>query len=84
MEGRGRGAGCDVAQRDAPLQIGARVLEILKEEVHDWSDREKLSRLVRVLEALDSGLDRLRTSTPAAATEVSLEAIEHQLRSLEQ
>lgn len=83
MEGRGRGAGCDVAQRDAPLQIGARVLEILKEEVRGWSDREKLARLVRVLEALDSGLDRLRTSAPAAATEVSLEAIENQLRSLE-
>ena len=83
MEGRGRGAGCDVAQRDAPLQIAARILEILKEEVHDWSDREKLARLVRVLEALDSGLDRLRTSAPAAATEVSLEAIENQLRDLE-
>ena len=82
MEGRGRGAGCDVAQRDAPLQIAARILEILKEEVRDWSDREKLARLVRVLEALDSGLDRLRTSAPAAATEVSLEAIDSQLRSL--
>ena len=83
MEGRGRGAGCDVAQRDAPLQIAARILEILKEEVHEWSDRKRLARLVRVLEALDSGLDRLRTSAPAAATEVSLEAIENQLRDLE-
>ena len=83
MEGRGRGAGCDVAQRDAPLQIAARILEILKEEVHEWSDREKLARLVRVLEALDSGLDRLRASAPAAATEVSLEAIDNQLRDLE-
>ena len=83
MEGRGRGVGCDVAQRDAPLQIAARILEILKEEVHDWSDREKLARLVGVLEALDSGLDRLRTSTVAAATEVSLEAIDKQLRDLE-
>ena len=83
MEGRGRGVGCDVAQRDAPLQIAARILEILKEEVHEWSDQEKLARLVRVLEALDSGLDRLRTSAPAAAVEVSLEAIDSQLRDLE-
>ena len=83
MEGRGRGAGCEVAQRDAPLQIAARILEILKEEVHEWSEREKLARLIRVLEALDSGLDRLRESAPAAATEVSLEAIENQLRDLE-
>ena len=82
MEGRGRGVGCDVAQRDAPLQIGARILEILKEDVQEWSDREKLARLVRVLEALDSGLDRLRTSAPAAAVEVSLEAIDDQIRDL--
>ena len=83
MEGRGRGAGCDVARRDAPLQIAARILEILREEVHAWSDREKLARLARVLEALDSGVGRLRTSPPAAATEVSLEAIDRQLRDLE-
>ena len=83
MEGRGRGASCDVAQRDAPLQIAARILEILKEEVHEWSDREKLARLVRVLEALDSGLDRLRARAPAAATEVSLEALDDLLRDLE-
>ena len=83
MEGRGRGAGCEVAQRDAPLQIAGRILEILKEEVHDWSDREKLTKLIEMLEALDSGLDRLRTSAPAAATEVSLEAIDNQLRDLE-
>ena len=84
MEGRGRAESCAAAQRDAPLQIGARLLSILKPEVRDWSDEKQLNELARVLEALDRGVGRLRESAPATASEASLEAIDATLRELEQ
>lgn len=84
IEGRGRGSSCNVAQRDAPLQIGARVLSVLKPEVRDWSDQEQLDKLARVLDALDHGVGRLRESIPETAFEALLEANDDVLREVEQ
>ena len=82
IEGRGRGPSCEVAQRDAPLQIAARLLSILKPEVRDWSDQEQLQKLARMLETLDRGMARLQENVPAAASDAALQAMDEALGEL--
>ena len=84
MQGRGRGPSCEVAQRDAPLQIAARLLSVLAPEVRDWSNEEQLKRMARNLKALERGADRLRELAPTTPYEALLEAGDDALRELEQ
>ena len=83
IEGRGRGSSCEVAQRDAPLQIAARLLSVLKPEMREWWNEEQLNKMRRILIALGRGTDRFGETAPAKTSEAILEAMDDALRDLE-
>ena len=82
IEGLGRGSTCEAARRDAPMQVAARLLPALKEEVLDWSRERRLVELGETLEKLDRGTTRLRP--PPVVTDAPLEAMDEALRTMEQ
>ena len=85
IEGIGRGAICETARRDAPMQVAARLLPVLQGEVLDWSRKRRLDELADTLETLDRGTARM--TPPEAVTEApdkALEAMDEALRAVDQ
>ena len=85
IEGIGRGASCETARRDAPMQVAARLLPVLQGEVLDWSRKRRLDELADTLETLDRGTARMMP--PEAVTEApdkTLKAMDEALRVVDQ
>ena len=85
IEGLGRGATCETARRDAPMQVAARLLPALQGEVLDWSRKRRLDELADTLETLDRGTARM--APPEAVTDApdkTMKAMDEALRAMDQ
>ena len=84
IEGLGRGASCETARRDAPMQVAARLLPALQADVLDWSRRRRLEELAGTLEALESGAARIAPPEAVAdAPRKTMKAMDEAVRALD-
>ena len=85
IEGRGRGASCEAARRDAPMQVAARLLPVLQADVLDWSRKRRLDELAGTLETLDRGTARMAPpETVTDAPRKTMKAMDEALRAMDQ
>ena len=84
VEGLGRGASCETARRDAPMQVAARLLPVLRADVLDWSRKRRLEELAGTLEALESGAARIAPpGAVAGAPRKAMKAMDEMVRELD-